>query len=126
GELSQLVDEVDKIGVNTEFNSKKLLNGSIGTTATANNTWNDGTSKTAVTIIKTSSDTQTGTAAMAVTTAGKQSYTAAAAFGGNITAGETITVTKGSGDAAVTTTFALDAGDDQKAILDKINATSDE
>jgi len=125
-ELNQLVDSIDDIANNTEFNSKKLLNGNIGTTATSNNNWSDGSAKTAVSIVRVTEDTQTGTAAMALTTAGKQSYTAAAAWTGGVTAGETITVTKGTGSSAITTTFALNAGDDQKAIVDRINGTSDE
>ncbi len=125
-ELNQLVDSIDDIANNTEFNSKKLLNGNIGTTATSNNNWSDGSAKTAVSIVRVTEDTQTGTAAMDLTTAGKQSYTTAAAWAGGITAGETITVTKGTGSSAITTTFALNAGDDQKAIVDRINGTSDE
>jgi flagellin len=126
GEADQLVDEIDKIGNNTEFNTKKLLNGSIGTVATTNNSFSDATSKTAVSITKTTSDTQTGVAAMAVTTAGAASYTTAAAWVGGITAGDTITVTKGAGASAVSTTFAMDPTDDQQAVVDRINAKKDE
>jgi flagellin len=122
GEANQLAQEIDKIGNQTEFNTKKLLNGEIGTVATSNNTFLDTNAKTAVGVLGTSADTKSGTYAVAVTTAGVKAHSTEAAWSGGIVNGDQLVVTTNG----KTTTYGLNVSDDQQAIVEKINSTSDE
>ena len=124
GELDQLIDEIDKIGNQTEFNTKKLLNGNIGVTVTSNNTWADSTQKVAVIALSSTAETQSGSVTVDVTTAPTQSTTGnGGAFTGNFETGASITITNRDGEA---TTIALAQNDDITAVIEKINAVKDQ
>ncbi|UOQ43341.1 flagellin [Halobacillus salinarum] len=61
-EISQLKDEIDRISNDTEFNTKKLLNGSVGNTATVGtDNLNLGSVKISDSSIKSDTFTVTGT-----------------------------------------------------------------
>jgi flagellin len=121
GELDQLIDEIDKIGNQTEFNTKKLLNGNIGVVASTNNTFSDGSQKVGVFVRSTTSTTQGGSVNVDVTTAPTKAVTG---NGGKFTGGfsnDSITLTKGSNSW----TIALEDNDDATAVIEKINALKD-
>ena len=120
GEVNQLVEEIDKIGNQTEFNTKKLLNGSIGITASSNNTYADANQKTAAFVRATTVDTTGGDGFASLTTVGTQAITAAGTFSGGFTS-DSITLTKGT----VVTTISLSDNDDATAIIEKFNAVKD-
>jgi len=71
GESDQLIDEIDNIGNQTQFNTKNLLNGSIGQSYNSNNAvGQDGTTDyVGVTVNSISSNTKSGAYAVNVTTA---------------------------------------------------------
>ncbi len=121
GELNQLIDEIDKIGNQTEFNNKKLLDGSIGIVAKTNNGFDGvGTDlKTAVFVRSTTADTVGGDQ-YTLTTAGTQTSTAA--LGTGFTGGfanDSITITNtASGESF---TVALGNDDDATAVVNRFN-----
>lgn len=116
-EVSQLKDEIDRIGNTTEFNTKKLLNGGAAVTATVAASGVGDVS--AITVLGGSADTTVG-AAVEV-----QSTTAATADTATTTA---TFVTKNSALAANSTitvngvSFAFDTSDTVQDALDAINS----
>jgi flagellin len=85
-EVSNALATIDRIAVNTQFGTKKVLDGSAGIT---------GSSDTAnMTFLKAASNSPTGTFAVAVTTTGKKATTTAGAVtqAGGITADENLTI----------------------------------
>lgn len=119
-EISNALDTINRIASNTQFGSKKLLDGSAAGPSTGVATSSDLTGITAT------SNTTGGTYAVEVTTAGEKAKVTGAAAGISSTetlAGdETLTVTGSLGTATVT----LAAGLDQSGIIDAINAKTTE
>ncbi|HBV86024.1 MAG TPA: hypothetical protein DEF42_05005 [Desulfosporosinus sp.] len=116
-EVNQLVDEIDRIGNNTEFNTKKLINGSVSQTRTSDNTTlADG----ALLVKDTTSATKSGVYAVDVTTEATQgTVTASAAFdnANGLDSGDSITINNVQIDFAAADTV-------QQALL-KINNQTD-
>jgi len=118
-EFDQLINEIDKIGNQTEFNTKKLLNGDIGVTVTSNNNWSDSTQKVAVVVLSTTSETSSDSVTVNATTAPTQSTTGdGGAFQGSFETGAAITITDTDGNDHV---IALQTNDDITAVIDRIN-----
>lgn len=97
-EISQLTDEIDRIADTTEFNTKKLINGSAS--ADAKNGFNTNTSGTAAAGVDVKSYASIGTTTVSVVSA---TLTSAQ---GTITASKKFTT---DGSAAATGTTALNA-----------------
>ena len=84
-EIDNALDTINRIANNTQFSTKKLLDGSAGVSGTV--TDQD------VTFLGASSDTSAGTYAVNITTAGERAnYTAASAQTSNLANDETLTV----------------------------------
>jgi flagellin len=116
-EIDQLVDEIDRIGNTTEFNTKKLLNGGASVNATITNA--DANDAGKVKVLGGSGDTQVGanieitaktdaTAATAVTTLTFATKNTA------LSAASTLTINGVS--------FSFDTSDTVQDVLDTINA----
>jgi len=111
-EVNQLVDEIDRIGNNTEFNTKKLINGDAAQTRTTDNA--------DVTVANTASTTKSGVYAFNVSTAatqGKWVGSGTVYNGSNLTASSTMTINN------VEVKFA--ASDSIGTAVQKINNQSD-
>lgn len=105
-EISNALDTINRIANNTQFGTKKLLDGSAGVTGTASNG--------NVTVLKGTSDTQSGTYAVSVSqTAERGTVTAGADQTGNLAATETLTING--------VNVQLDAGLSQAQVVDRIN-----
>jgi flagellin len=117
-EIDNALATINRIGAQTQFGTKKMLDGSNGLngTVTAGNvTFRGGTSATT-----------SGTYDVMVTTQAEKATftgTSSAAITG-IAADEVLTLVNDS--TGVTATINLVAGDDQQTIIDKINAYSDQ
>lgn len=108
-EISNALDTINRIASNTQFGTKKLLDGSAGISGSA--------SSTNVTFLKGTSSTNAGAYAVAVTTAGERAkLTAGTAQTGALAADETLTINGVSID--------LNAGMNQGQIVSKINEYS--
>lgn len=108
-EISQLSEELDRIGNTTEFNTKKLLNGDISTKILA--------AGSSVTGLSTSAKTVDGVYSLDVTSqATKATVGNAAAFG----------VTTASKIQINDTQIDIAAGESLKSVIDKINLVSDQ
>lgn len=120
-EASQLVEEIDKIGNTTEFNTKKLLNGSVGQSLASNNTYDLANGDyNAVKAVSATTDTETGAynaAFTTVATKGTQASTGAFASG-SLAAGQWMKINDVQID--------LSAADTKSTIIGKINALSDQ
>jgi flagellin len=115
-EINQLTQEVDRIGNNTEFNTKKLLNGSAGVAVTA--------SGTTATNLSGTADTQAGTVAI---TAGNTTLAAAANVVDAGTTGLATTATALGGAGAISingTSFSFTATQTVQQALDEFNNAS--
>jgi flagellin len=117
-EITNALATIDRIAGQTQFGTKKLLDGSNGVTGTV-------TSGT-VTFLSGTGASTAGTYDVVVSTqAEKATFTTgnSAAITG-ITADETLTIT--NDDTSVSVTVNLEAGDNRQTIIDKINAYSDD
>ena len=113
-EIDNALATIDRIASQTQFGTKKLLDGSNGVTGTV--------TSGSVSFLSGTSSTTAGTYDVEVTTqAEKATHTTgnSAAITG-ITADETLTLT--NDDTSVSVTINLVAGDNRQTILDKINA----
>lgn len=105
-EIDNALDTINRIANNTQFGTKKLLDGSAGITGTVTDA--------DVTFLKGTSDTQAGTYALEVTTQGERATaTAATAQTGNLAADEILTVND--------VTITLTAGMSQTQVINRIN-----
>lgn len=105
-EIDNALDTINRIANNTQFGTKKLLDGSAGVKATSTDS--------AVTFLKGTSDTTAGTYTTTVTTAAERAVaTAATAQTTTLAADETLTVN----DVEIT----LTAGLTQNQVVDRIN-----
>ncbi len=84
-EITNALDTINRIANNTQFATKKLLDGSAGLSGTATDS--------DVTFLKATSETSAGTYAVAVTTVGERAEaTAGTAQTGNLAADEVLTI----------------------------------
>jgi flagellin len=84
-EIQNALDTIDRIAVNTQFGTKKLLDGSAGLTGTTDNS--------NVTFLNAASDAPTGSFAVNITTAAQRANTTAGtAQTGNLAQAETLTI----------------------------------
>jgi flagellin len=105
-EVSNALSTIDRIAANTQFGTKKVLDGSAGLTGSTdtNNT----------TFLKASSVAPTGTFAVNITTAAQRANTSAGTNQtGNLAANETLTINGVS--------IALTAGETQAQVVSTIN-----
>ncbi len=110
-EIDNALDTINRISSNTQFGTKKLLDGSAGTRGT--------TTDTDVTFLKGSTSTATGTYAVNITTAGERAnVTAGTAQSAALAANETVTI---NGVAVSLTT-----GMTQSQVVDRINEFTSE
>lgn len=110
-EISNALDTINRIANNTQFGTKKLLDGSSGITGTANDT--------DVTFLKGTTDTAAGTYAIAVTTAGARAEAVAATAQTTALAADEILTVNG-------VTISLSAGLSQTEVVQRINEFSDQ
>lgn len=119
-EIANVLDTIDPIVNNTQFGSKKLLDGSAGAASTGVATDGDLSAITATKL------TKGGTYAVDVTTAAEKAKVTGAATGisgsATLSGAETLTVTGSAGSASV----ALTAGLDQAGVIAAINAKTGE
>lgn len=105
-EVSNALATIDRIAVNTQFGTKKVLDGSAGLTGTSDDA--------DITFLKAASNSPTGTFAVNITTAAQRANTTAGtAQTGNLAADETLTV---NGVA-----INLTAGQTQAQVISTIN-----
>lgn len=118
-EIANVLDTIDRIATNTQFGSKKLLDGS------ASGPSSGVASSADVSDVVATSATKGGSYAVDVTTAAEKAKVTGAATGisgaATLSGEETLTVTGSLGTASVT----LAAGLDQSGIIDAINAQTD-
>ena len=108
-EIANALETVTRISTNTQFGSKKLLNGdATGVTATPSNA--------AVTFVAGTSDTNGGTFDVEVTTVAERATVDATAQTTTLAADEVLTING--------VTINLTTGDDQDDVVDKINAVT--
>lgn len=105
-EISNALDTINRIANNTQFGTKKLLDGSAGVNGTPNDA--------DVTFLRATSDTMAGSYAVVVTTAGERALAqAGTAQTSNLAQAETLTVN----GVAIT----LNAGLSQAQVIARIN-----
>ncbi|MBP1763312.1 MAG: flagellin domain protein [Firmicutes bacterium] len=125
-EVDQLRQEIDRISNDTEFNTKKLLNGDSGSSTAVS-----GTNSSAIIASTTTAgnNTEAGSYTVEYTAVATQATT-----GANITSSTGITSTTGlntdassfAGDVSINgTTITIESGDTIQGVIDKINAESD-
>ena len=109
-EISNALDTINRIANNTQFGSKKLLDGSAGKTGTTNNA--------STTFLAASGDTTGGTFAVNITSTGQRATvdTTGTAQTGNLAADEVLTVNNVS--------ISLTAGLSQAQVIDRVNEFS--
>jgi len=107
-EISNALDTIDRIASNTQFGTKKLLDGSAGISGTS--------SDSDVTFLKGSSSTTAGAYAVSITTKAERATVSAAAQTDPLAADETLTINGVAID--------LSAGLTQNQVVDKINEFS--
>ena len=119
-EIANALDTINRIATNTQFGTKKLLDGSASGPTSGVATDTD------VSNIVATSNTKAGSYAVNVTTAAEKAKVSAASTGVSgtetLSTEETLTVTGSIGTASVT----LAAGLDQAGIIAAINAKTDE
>lgn len=105
-EISNALDTINRIANNTQFGTKKLLDGSAGVNGTSNNA--------NTTFLRAGSTTLAGSYAVAVTTVGERALAqAGTAQSANLASAEVLTV---NGVA-----ISLNAGLSQAQVIDRIN-----
>lgn len=108
-EISNALDSINRIANNTQFGTKKLLDGSAGVSGTA--------SDANVTFLKGTSETVSGSYAVEITTEGERATaTAGTAQTGALTADETLTINNVS--------VSLTNGMTQAQVVNRINEFS--
>ncbi|MFV0443363.1 MAG: flagellin [Planctomycetaceae bacterium] len=108
-EIGNALDTINRIANNTQFGTKKLLDGSAGISGSTNDT--------DVTLLQTTADTAAGSYAVEVTTAAERALAQnGTAQTGALAAAEVLTV---NGVA-----ISLDAGLSQSQVVDRINEFS--
>ena len=105
-EIDNAIDTINRISENTQFTTKKLLNGDSGIKGTP-------TVPDEITFLQATSDTSTGTHTLNVTTAGERAHTTSAAQTGALTADETLTING--------VTIELFTGMTRQQVEDRIN-----
>ena len=111
-ELSNILSSIDRIASTTQFGSKKLLDGSSGVSGIAS-------VPSSVTVNKATTDTQTGSYAIAVVTAAQKAFiSAGTGQTGALAADENLTING--------VQIALKAGSSQVQVRDTINQFSDQ
>lgn len=119
-EISNVLETIDRIATNTQFGSKKLLDGSASAASTGVATDSD------LSAITATKNTKGGTYAVSVNTAAEKAKVTGVDSGvsgsSTLSGVETLTVTGSTGTASVT----LAAGLDQAGILAAINAKTSE
>jgi flagellin len=105
-EIDNALETINRIANNTQFGTKKLLDGSAGVTGTP--------SDTDVSVLKATSDTVAGSYTVSVTTAAERATVSAATDQtAALAADENLTING--------VTIALTAGDTQADVVDRIN-----
>ncbi len=105
-EIANALDTINRIANNTQFGTKKLLDGSAGIQGTSTDT--------DVTFLKGTADTAAGSYAIEVTTVGERANaTAGTAQTGALAADEVLTINN--------VTISLSAGLTQSQVVDRIN-----
>lgn len=107
-EITNALDTINRIANNTQFGTKKLLDGSAGVTGTG--------SDSDVTVLKGTSDTISGTYAIAVSNEADRGVAEATAVQGTLAAEEILTIND--------VTVSLSAGLTQAQTIDRINEFS--
>ncbi|WP_425058935.1 B-type flagellin [Sporomusa carbonis] len=122
-EVNQLRQEIDRIADDTEFNTKKLLNGELSKTATAS-----GTNAASIDSAVAGTNTKAGVYDVTFTTAATQATVGSQA---NATANSTGTLTTATdvssfaGDIQINgTTITIESGDTVDDVVKKINNVS--
>lgn len=109
-EMDQLIEEIDRIGNTTEFNTKTLLNGGVGTSLVSSNS-------AALKGVSTTSDTKSGVYTVDFTAATRATLTSnAIATASGITNAQIINING--------TSISLSANDTLGEVASKINAVS--
>jgi len=116
-EIDQLVQEVDRIGNNTEFNTKKLLNGSATVSATVSDT-DAGDDASTISILGGTGDTQVG-ATFSFNTAAVATADTVTSGGAGASASTSFTVASNVTINGVT--FSFTTSDTVQDALDAIN-----
>lgn len=108
-EVANALDTIDRIATNTQFGTKKVLDGSAGLTGSVDDT--------DVTFLRATSSSPTGTFAVSISTAAERAnVTAGTAQSGALAAAETLTVNGVS--------ITLGAGLTQAQVISRINEFS--
>ncbi len=121
-ETDQLRQEIDRISNDTEFNTKKLLNGNSGSTTSVS-----GTNSAAIDTSKTvaGNTTATGDYTVNYTKVATQATTALTTASTAGITGATADTSAYAGDISINgTTITIASGDTLEGVLDKINAQS--
>lgn len=105
-EIDNALDTINRIANNTQFGTKKLLDGSAGVTGTATDA--------DVTVLKGTSDTQDGTYAISVSSAGERATEDAATAQTQALAQDEILTING-------VSVSLSAGSTQTQVIERIN-----
>lgn len=122
-EVDQLRQELDRISNDTEFNTKKLLDGSSGSTTAVSGT-NSSAIDTAATVA--GNTTKSGTYTVNYTAVATQATTGTTATSATGITAETDSASAFAGDITINgTTVTIAAGDTIQGVLEKINAASD-
>ncbi|GAB5442011.1 MAG: B-type flagellin [Fuerstiella sp.] len=104
-EITNALETIDRIASNTQFGTKRLLDGSAGIKATSTNS--------AVSFLKGTSDTTAGNYSVTVTQAGERANVAGTAQTTTLATDEVLTINDVS--------ISLTAGSSQNAVVDRIN-----
>ena len=104
-EIANALETIDRIANNTQFGTKKLLDGSAGIKATSTNS--------EISFLKGTSDTTAGTYSVTVTQAGERGNVSATAQTAVLASDEVLTINDVS--------ISLTAGLNQNAVVDRIN-----
>ncbi|MDU4961063.1 MAG: flagellin [Sporomusaceae bacterium] len=122
-EVDQLRQELDRISNDTEFNTKKLLNGTSGST-TAVSGANSAAIDTAATVA--GNTTKSGNYEVNYTAVATQATTGTTATSATGIAAKTDSASAFAGDISINgTTVTIASGDTIQGVLEKINAVSD-
>ncbi len=105
-EINNVLETIDRIANNTQFSTKKLLNGESGVTGTTNDT--------DVTFLRATADTQENTYSISVSQAGGRATRDAATVQTAATTADEILTVNG---VAIT----IASGSDQTAVIDRVN-----
>jgi len=124
-EVDQLRQEIDRISNDTEYNTKKLLNGDSGSSTAVS-----GTDSAAIVASSTTAGNNTadGTYTVEYTSVATQATTGSAstATTNNLNLTSTSDASSYAGDVSINgTTISIQSGDTIEGVLEKINAESD-